>query len=199
MLVIQLPEVIARISFYDTFTPRPTVEKDILDFSRSSDNPVLEEILHNPTPLVVDVVMLEKMKRYVLVTRDPSEKILQAVFISLIISDDTFVESKVRAKTLDAINYCLKLAASDYMVVNNNVNDVLMVWYETVYYEFEHYRSVHHKFNMITPTFQTRADEEGIRKATMGAVDFSIYDLSKLVRCLVVDYHKQMGALLPKR
>lgn len=108
------------------------------------------------------------------------------------ISDDTFAESRVR-------NYCLKLAASDYMAANNNVNDVLLVWYETVYYEFEHYRGVHHKFNMTTPTpFQMRVDEEDIRKAAIGAFRFSIDDLSKLVRCLVEDYHKQVGVLLPK-
>lgn len=108
-------------------------------FAKYSADRVLEEVIHNPTQLVVDTAMLEMMKKYVLVARDPSEKFLQAVFISLLISDDTFAESRVRAKTLDAINYCLKLAVSDYMAANNNVNDVLLVCYETVYYEFEHY------------------------------------------------------------
>lgn len=78
--------------------------------------------------------MLEMVKRYVPVARDPSEKFLQAVFISLMKSDGTFAESRFRAKTLDAIDYCLKLAASDYMTANNNVNDALLVCYETVYY-----------------------------------------------------------------
>lgn len=167
-------------------------------FARYSDNPVLVEAIDNPTGQTIEAAMLDMMERYVLVSHDPSEKFLQAVFISLMVSDDTFAESRVRAKTLDAINYCLKLAASDYMAANNNVNDVLLVWYETVYYEFEHYRNVHHKFNMTTPTFQTRVDEEDIRKAAIGAVNFSIDDLSKLVRCLVEDYHKQACALLPK-
>lgn len=43
---------------------------------------------------------------------------------------------------------------------------------------------------MTTPTYQTRVDEEDVRKAVIGAVSFSIDDLSKLVRCLVEDYHK---------
>lgn len=72
-----------------------------------------------------------------------------------------------------------------------------MVWYETVYYEFEHYRTSHHKFNMITPTFQTIVDDEDIRKATIGAVNFSMDNLSKFARCLVKEYHKQVVALLP--
>lgn len=80
--------------------------------------------------------MLEIMERYVLVDRDPSEKSLQAVFISLMVRDDTFAESRIGEKTLDAINYCLKLDALDYMIANNNVNEVFLIWHETVYYEF---------------------------------------------------------------
>lgn len=67
-------------------------------------------------------------------------------------------------------------------------------WHES----YDEKWNVHHKFNMTTPTFQTRVDEEDIRKAAIGAVNFSIDDLSKLVRCLVEDYHKQACALLPK-
>lgn len=58
--------------------------------------------------------MLEMMERYVLVARDPSEKFLQAVFISFVISDDTFAESRVRAKTLGAINYIPKSDSRPY-------------------------------------------------------------------------------------
>lgn len=167
-------------------------------FAKYSGNATIEEVIHRPTPLLVEQAMHIMMQTYVLVARDPSEKFLQAVFISLMVADDTFAESTVRAKTFDAINYCLKLAASDYMAANNNVTDVLLAWYETVYSEFEHYRSVHHRFNMTIPAFKTRVDEMDIRKATIGAVKFSIDDLSKLVRCLVRDYHRQVEALLPR-
>lgn len=66
------------------------------------------------------------MKRYVLVVRDRRVKFLQAVFISMMVADDSFSKSRFRAESFDAINYCLKLAASDYMAANN-VNDARMV------------------------------------------------------------------------
>lgn len=97
-------------------------------FAKYNDSPVLWEVIYNPTQLTVDAAMLEMMKRYVLVAPDPSEKFLQALFISLMVSDDTFTESRIRAKTLDSINYCLKLPASEYMAVNSSVRKI-SCWY----------------------------------------------------------------------
>lgn len=50
----------------------------------------------------------------------------------------------------------------------------MLVWYQTIYYEFEHYLAVQHKFNKTITTVQTRVNETGIRKATTGSVNYTL-------------------------
>jgi hypothetical protein len=45
---------------------------------------------------------------------------MKAVINSLMLPDDRFVQSKVRAKIFDGLNYFLKLAIADYMLMRNN-------------------------------------------------------------------------------
>lgn len=58
------------------------------------------------------------MERYVLASHDPSEKFLQEVFISLMVSDDTFAESRVRYSDTGFLKRIDKLAGHTSTTAN---------------------------------------------------------------------------------
>jgi len=166
-------------------------------FCKFSENEVLQNAVIHPEEEEVERAVTEMVEKYVLITEEKSGKFMKAVFISLMRNDDTFARSAQRAKTLDAINYFLKLSIADYMWKKQNVSEIFDRWTETTYQAFEMNRIIHHRFNMTVPAFQTRVDEKDFSSITVGTVNFKIQDLGNLVRCLVLDYHKKAARMFP--
>ena len=72
---------------------------------------------------MVKQAVMETIERYIVVEEDRTEMFMKAVIISLMLPDDRFAQSKVRAKMLDGINYFLKLAIADYMLEKQQQGD----------------------------------------------------------------------------
>lgn len=101
----------------------------------------------NPTDEVVKRALMETIEQYIVVEEDKTKKFTRAVIISLMLPDDRFAHSKIRAKIIDGINYFLKLAISDYMLVRKNSKEIIKNWENLAYQAFESIRSYNHKFN----------------------------------------------------
>ena len=166
-------------------------------FAKLCGNRIIEEVVTNPTDEVVKRAVMETIERYIVVEEDTTETFMKAVIISLMLPDDRFAQSKVRAKIFDGINYFLKLAIADYMLMRNNAKEIIKNWENLAYQTFESTLSYNHKFNRTLPAFQTIVDQQDNRKVMIGSVRFSTPDLGKLVRCFVREYHTTVRNLLP--
>lgn len=129
-------------------------------FAKLCDNRIIEEVVTNPSDQVVKRAVMETIERYSVVEEDTTEMFMKAVIISLMLPDDRFAQSKVRAKVLDGINCFLKLAISDYMLMRNNAKESIKNWENPAYQAFESTRSYNHKFNRTLPAFQTIVDQK---------------------------------------
>ncbi|CUM56970.1 unnamed protein product [Debaryomyces tyrocola] len=105
-----------------------------------------------------------------MVEEDRTETFMKSVIISLMLPDDRFAQSKVGAKILDGINYFLKLAIADYMLMRNNAKDIIKNWENLAYLAFDSTRSYNHKFNRTLPAFQTIVDQQDNRKVMIVSV-----------------------------
>lgn len=106
------------------------------------------------------------------------------------------MQSKVRAKILDDINYFLKLAIADYILLHNNAKKIIKHWDNLAYRAFESKRSFNHKSNRTLPGFLTILDMKDNRKVMVESVMFSKSDLGNLIRSLVWEYHNTVRKLL---
>ena len=132
-----------------------------------------------------------------MVEEDTTGTFMKAVIISLMLPDDKFAQSKVGAKILYGINYFLKLAMADDMLMRNNAMEIIKNWETLAYQAFESTQSYNHKFNRTLPAFQTKVNQQDNQKVMIGSVRFSTSDLSKLVRFLVREYHNTVRNFLP--
>jgi hypothetical protein len=100
-------------------------------FCKFSENEVLQNAVVHPEKEEAKRAVTEMVEKYVLIAEEKSGKFMKAVFISLMRNDDTFARSAQCAKTLDAINYFLKLSIADYMWKKQNVSEIFDRWAET--------------------------------------------------------------------
>ena len=82
-------------------------------FAKLCDNRIIEEVVTSPTDEVVKRAVMETIEKYIVAEEDTTEMFMKVVIISLMLPDDRFAQSKVRAKIFDGINYFLKLAIAD--------------------------------------------------------------------------------------
>jgi len=94
-------------------------------FAKLCGNRIIEEVVTNPTDEVVKRAVMETIERYIVVEEDTTETFMKSVIISLMLPEDRFAQSKVRAKIVDGINYFLKLAIADYMLMRNNAKEII--------------------------------------------------------------------------
>ncbi|CAR65729.1 DEHA2D19448p [Debaryomyces hansenii CBS767] len=94
-------------------------------FAKLCDNRIIEEVVTSPTDEVVKRAVMETIEKYIVAEEDTTEMFMKVVIISLMLPDDRFAQSKVRAKIFDGINYFLKLAIADYMLMRNNAKEII--------------------------------------------------------------------------
>lgn len=167
-------------------------------FAKYSQDPVFAEAVADPSEVKVVRAMLELVEKYLIVDEDPSGKLMQAVFITLLASEDRFAASRVRAKIFDGINYGFRLALADYMHLKRKTKEVLRMLDESVYIRaFEYYRRRHQEFNATLPAFDLEEDDNDPRLIMIRNTRFRVSDMSKLVRVLIAEYRQKVRELLP--
>lgn len=107
---------------------------------------------------------METIEKHIVIQEDITDKFMKTVIISSMLPNDRFAQSKVRAKILDGVNYFLKLAIPDYMLLHNNAKKIIKHWDNLAYQVFESTRSFNHKFNRTLSAFQTIVDQHDNRK-----------------------------------
>lgn len=165
-------------------------------FSMYSENPLMMRVVTEPLDKNIAEGMYELMSKYVLVEEDKTEKFLKSVIISIMLNNDRFLTSPLRAKYFDGINYLLKIGTADYMVRNDT--SILLKWDNLMYSVFESYRQKHNRFNNGMSPYTVIPENEEKTRISIAGDTYSISGLSKLVRCLIEDYYSQISKILPK-
>lgn len=159
--------------------------------SMTDDDDDIKAILDHPEDdLVLENAIFNMMKRYVLVGKDDSHKLMVPVYISMMASDDEFMTSPSRAKLLDSVTYMLRLAIADYLEKKGTA--ILASLDETVFKIYLFNRDKHHGFNKTIPTYLVSELNEERTIILVNQAEYGLSDISKLVSCLIEQYRTQV-------